>query len=172
MRPFILIISFLFVSCNDSSHDHKLPDMDSSQQINNHDTSSKIVIQDTSKNIGTVLYVWVVDIYNKTKKRNPNFKIEYLNIDTLIKGLNELHPNIKLDKVKMRGDTLFTKIIDSEYLGERIGTDGAALYLAGVIINLTSIDKVKYVKIDFDDGSHASPGIWSAKDFSDYKEIR
>ena len=107
-----------------------------------------------------------------SKKRNLKFKTEYLNVDTLIKGFNELYPNIKLDKVKMSGDTLFTKIIDSEYLAERMGTSGAALYLADVIINLTSVEGVKYVKIDFDEGSHASPGIWSAKDFSDYKEIR
>jgi hypothetical protein len=53
-----------------------------------------------------------------------------------------------------------------------MGTSGAAQYLAEVIINLTSVNKIKYVKIDFDEGSHATPGIWSAKDFNYYKEIR
>ena len=154
------------------STEHKSVDKESIRQVFSHDTSSKVSIADTSKNAVSILYVWLVDFDNKTKKRNPKFKNEYLNVDTLIKGLNGLYPNIKLDKVKMSGDTLFTKIIDSEYLGERMGTSGAALYLADVIINLTSVDKIKYVKIDFDEGSHATPGIWSAKDFSDYKEVR
>ena len=172
MRPFVLILSFLFFACNDSSTELKSVDKDTTRQLINQDISPKVVIADTSKMAGTILYVWLVDFDNKTKKRNPKFKKEYLNVDTLIKGLNELYPNIKLDKVKISSDTLFTKILDSEYLGERMGTNGAALYLANLIINLTSVDKIKYVKIDFDEGSHATPGIWSAKDFNDYKEIR
>ncbi|MFN2458648.1 MAG: hypothetical protein ABR502_10630, partial [Chitinophagaceae bacterium] len=116
-------------------------------------------------------YLWSVDFESKTKKRNPAFKKEYMDADTLIKGLNELYPNIKLEKVRISGDTLFTEIKDSEYFGERIGSTGAASYLADVIINLTSINKIKYVKINFDEHSHASPGVWSLKDFSDYKVI-
>ncbi len=172
MRPFVLILSFLFFACNESSTELKSVDKDTTRQLINKDTSPKIIIADTFESAGTILYVWLVDFENKTKKRNPKFKSEYLNIDTLIKGLNQLYPNIKLDKVKISGDTLFTNILDSEYLGERMGTSGAAQYLADVIINLTSVDKIKYVKIDFDLGSHASPGIWTAKDFNDYKEIR
>ena len=172
MRPFVLILTFLFFACNESPTGYKSVDKDTTGQFIYQDTSSKTIISDTSKSAGTIQYVWLVDFDNKTKRRNPKFKIEYLNVDTLIKGLNELYPNIKLDKVKICGDTLISKILDSEYLGERMGTNGAALYLADVIINLTSVDKIKYVKIDFGEGSHATPGIWSSKDFNDYKEIR
>ena len=173
MRPFVLILSFLFfTSCNDSSTEYKPVDKVTARQFISNDSSQNVVTVDTPKNAGTLLYVWLVDFDNKTKKKNPKFKNEYLNVDTLIKGLNKLYPNITLEKVKISGDTLFAKILDSEYLGERMGTSGAALYLADVIINLTSVDKIKYVKIDFEEGSHATPGIWSAKDFSDYKEIR
>ena len=172
MKPFVLVLSFLFFACNDTSTELKSIDNDTTRQIINNDTSQKITIPDTYKITGTILYVWLVDFDNKTKKKNPKFKSEYLNVDTLINGLNQLYPNIKLEKVKISGDTLFTRIVDSEYLGERMGTSGAALYLADVIINLTSVDKIKYVKIDFDEGSHATPGIWSANDFNDFKEIR
>lgn len=171
MRPFVLILSFLFFGCNESSTELKPVDKDTTRHSINQDSSQKI-IADTSISTGTILYVWLVDFYNKTKKRNPKFKREYLNVDSLIKGLNETYPNIKLDKVRISGDTLFTQIVDSEYFGERMGTSGAAIYLADVIINLTSVDKIKHVKIDFAEGSHATPGIWSAKDFNDYKEIR
>jgi hypothetical protein len=171
MRPFVLILSFLFFACNNSSTEHNSFDKDTTKQIISQDTGSKVVIADTAKSVGTKLYVWSVDFDNKTKKRNSKFKNEYLNVDSLLKGLNELYPDIRINKVKISGDTLFTRIIDSEYLVERIGSSGAALYLADVIINLTSVHKIKYVKIDFEEGSHAAPGIWSEKDFSDYKEI-
>ncbi len=169
MKTFIILISIFLISCNYSSTESNLADKDPTQ-INNTDTL-KSVQQDAPQNPDTELYAWLVDFDAKTIKRNPKLKKEYLNVDTLIKGLNELYPNIKLDKVKMSGDTLFTEIKDSEYLGERMGSTGAASYIADVIINLTSINKIKYVKIDLNEGSHASPGIWSLKDFSDYKVV-
>lgn len=172
MRSFIVILSFLFFACNNSSTERNSVHKDTTRQVTDQDSSAKAGIADLAKSAGTILYVWSVDFENKTKTKNPKFKSDYLSIDTLIKGLNELYPNIRLDKVKISNDTLFTKILDSEYLGERIGTSGAALYIAEAVINLTSIDKIKYVKIEFDEGSHASPGIWSANDFGDYKVIR
>lgn len=172
MKALILILPFLFFACKDSSNEIKLVDNDSTRKLFNKDSSLKSFDADTSKSAGTIQYAWLVDFENKTKKRNPKFKSEYLNVDSLINVVNRLYPNIKLEQVKVSGDTLFTKIMDSKYLGERMGTSGAALYIAELIINLTSVDKIKYVKIDFEEGSHATPGIWSANDFNDYKEIR
>lgn len=166
-----LILNFLF-SCNNNSTKPISADKVNDQQIKNPDTTSLVHSKDTSQNGGTSVYVWVVDFENKTKKRNADFKKEYLNVDTLIKGLNQLHTNIKLDKIKISGDTLFTEIKDSYYLGERIGTYGANYYIADVVINLTSIKNINFVKIDFEDGSHISPGVWSSKDYKNYKVIR
>jgi hypothetical protein len=112
-----------------------------------------------------------VDFDKKTKKKNPKFKQEYLNVDTLINGLNQLHSNIILDKIKISGDTLFTEIKGSEYLSERIGSYGAFTYIAGIVINLTSVKNINFVKIDFEDGSHISHGTWSKKEFSNYKQV-
>ncbi len=172
MRIFIIILSILFLSCNNTPTETKSDDIDRAVQELKQDTLINTEIFDSPMEAETSLYVWLVDFENKSKKRNPNFKKEYLVVDTLIKGLNEIYPNIKLDKVKMSGDTLFTKIVDSQYLVERIGSSGASLYIAAVVINLTSVDKIKYVKIDFMEGSHASPDTWSAEDFSEYKELR
>lgn len=172
MRTFIIISSILFLSCNNEPAESKSDDKDSAVQELKQGTLINTEIFDSPIAAETSLYVWLVDFENKAKKKNPNLKKEYLNVDTLIKGLNEIYPNIKLDKVKMSGDTLCTKIVDSEYLVERIGSSGAALYIAAVVINLTSVNKIKYVKIDFLEGSHASPDTWSAEDFSEYKELR
>ena len=90
----------------------------------------------------------------------------------LIKGLNQSYPKIQLDKIKISNDTLYTEIKDSYYLGESIGSYGANAYIADAVINLTSIQNIRYVKIDFEDGSHISPGTWSKEEFENYTETK
>jgi len=118
------------------------------------------------------LYVWQVDYEHKTKKKNPKFRDGYFNVDNLIKGLNQSYPKIQLDKIKISNDTLYTEIKDSYYLGESIGSYGANAYIADAVINLTSIQNIRYVKIDFEDGSHISPGTWSKEEFENYTETK
>ena len=147
-------------------------DMDTTGELTSQDTLPEAAIGETIVVAGSPFILWLVDSDSNTKKRNPEFKHEYLHVDTVIRGLNEMYPNVRLDKVKISGDTVFTRIVDSEYLGERMGSSGAEQYLAEVIINLTSVSGIQFVKIDFEEGSHASPGTWSARDFGDYNEIR
>jgi hypothetical protein len=171
MRHFVILISFFFISCQTNSIKSDPVTVDSVTQAVILDTPSLHLGHDTLKSSEEIPYVWLVDFDKKTKKRNPNFKQEYLNVDTLINGLNQIHPNIILDKIKISGDTLFTEIKDSEYLGERIGSYGAFAYIDDVVINLTSLKNINFVKIDFEDGSHISQGTWSKKQYSDYKEV-
>lgn len=161
---------FVLISCNNQTTNKNSTEKDSVTIYPKISADTEKIIQKDLGNTG--LYIWSIDFYHKTKSKNSNFRKEYLSIDTLIKGLNQLYPEIKLQKVKLSGDTLFTRIKDSEFLGERMGTDGAAIYLATTIINLTTLKMVKHVKIDFNEGSHASPGVWSADDFKDYKEAK
>jgi hypothetical protein len=132
------------------------------------DSLSNQIDSGTSEVSGTYLYVWQVDYENKTKTRNPQFRDEYLNVDTIIKGLNELYPKIKLDKIKISRDTLFAEIKDSYYLGESIGSYGPNAYIADAVINLTSVKDINYVRFNFEDGSHISPATWSKKQFLEY----
>ena len=89
-------------------------------------------------------------------------------MDSIIKGLNELYPKIQLEKIKVSGDTLYTKIKDSYYLGESMGSYGANAYIADAVINLTSMKNINHVRFDFEDGSHISPGTWSREQFKEY----
>ena len=171
MRQFFIPISFFFISCQTNSIKSDHVTIDSAKQTVLVDTPAAISGHDTLKNSEVIPFVWLVDFDKKTKIKNPKFKQDYLNADTLINGLNQMHPNIILDKIKISGDTLFTEIKDSEYLGERIGSYGAFAYIADVVINLTSLRNINFVKIDFEDGSHISPGTWSKKQYSDYKEV-
>jgi len=82
--------------------------------------------------------------------------------------LNNQYENILLEKVSIKNDTILLKINDSEYLTNQIGSSGAAQYISQAVINLTSVPGIKYVLIAFKEGNHASPGLWSRKDFPGY----
>ena len=112
MRPFVLILSFLFfTSCNDSSTEYKPVDKVTARQFISNDSSQNVVTVDTPKNAGTLLYVWLVDFDNKTKKKNPKFKNErfglimfgtdyaYISLEKKDDGIYIVYSeNIKADK--------------------------------------------------------------------------
>ena len=172
MRHFVILITFFLFSCQTNSIKSDHVAMDNVKQPFLQDTTVTTEDYNALTSSRALPYVWIVDTDKKTKTKNPDFKEEYLNVDTLIYVLNQVHPGIILNKLKISRDTLFTEIIDSEYLGERIGSSGAYAYIADVIINLTSVKNINFVKIEFEDGSHISPGTWSKKEFSDYVEVQ
>jgi hypothetical protein len=115
--------------------------------------------------------IWKADIDSMLIRKNPDFKNSNLSLDSIIKGLNLKYREIPLEKIRLSHDTLYTLITNSEYLGEQIGSTGASSYLAEAVINLTSVKGVKYVNINFAEGSHATPGVFTRKDFEDFKII-
>jgi hypothetical protein len=115
-------------------------------------------------------FIWQVDADKKVIVKNPQLQPEFFNVDTLITGLNEMFPEIKLEKLRLSNDTLYTEIKDATFLTQRSGSLGAEQYIAQVVINLTSIEGVRFVRIAFEEGSHASPDVFSKEQFADYKE--
>ena len=118
----------------------------------------------------TKLYVWKNE-FDYTRRKNPTANIAIVNADSLIKGLNQLYENIYLQKDKLSHDTLYTFIKDSEFLSNGMGSTGAEVYLADVVMNLTEVPGVKYVHINMQEGSHMQPGTWSRTNFSRYKVV-
>ncbi len=172
MRHSFILISFFLNSCQTNSIKSDHVNMDSEKEMVLADTTAATSVHDPLGDSEVIHYVWLVNFDKKTKTKNSKFKQDYLNVDTLINALNQIHPNIILNKIKISGDTLFTEIKDSEYLGERMGSYGALAYIADVVINLTSVNNINFVKIDFEDGSHISPSTWHKKDYANYKEVR
>lgn len=115
-------------------------------------------------------FIWEVDADKKTITKNPQLQPEFFNVDILIAGLNEMYPEITLEKVRITHDTLYMQIRDAAYLTNQMGSFGAEQYIAQAVINLTSVEGVRYVRIDFPLGSHASPDVWSRESFAGYKE--
>lgn len=87
----------------------------------------------------------------------------------LINILNRRKPKCKIEYIRIVGDTITVKILDDEYLSEQMGTSGAYCYLAEAVFTLTEIHSIKYVRIEMEAGSHASPGLYARKVFTDLK---
>ena len=157
---------FLFSSCGNNSNDVKTADIDSSGIT---DTTYTVIANPGSSYEVVDLkgyYVWDVNVEKKTLKKNP--EIVTADIDSIISGLNNQYENILLERVALKKDTLHLKISNSEYLTNQMGSSGPNQYIAQAVINLVSVPGVKYVHIDFTEGSHAAPGTWSRKDFPGY----
>jgi hypothetical protein len=85
----------------------------------------------------------------------------------LIEILNKRTKQPKLACIAIRLDTIIIQVLDDEYLTEQMGTTGAYCYLGETVFTLTENDLIRFVKIEMDSGSHASPGIFTRVDFAD-----
>ena len=167
-KLFYLILLSAFTACN-TTEKQKEP---VTKDVPKPQTDSLVGQQQLPVyNPETKLYVWK-SAYDYTKTKNPEMGNDVLNADSLIKGLNELNENILLQKIKISGDTIYTEVKDSKYLTEGMGTTGAEIYLADVVLNLTELPGIKYVNISLQEGSHMQPGTWSRDNFNKYKTIK
>lgn len=114
-------------------------------------------------------YFWDSDFDTIT---NREYLIRGRMLDSISKSPNELieilnlRPSkCKIDYVNIIGDTIIIKILDDEYPTEQIGTSGADCFMAETIFTLTENDSIKFVRFEMDYGSHASPGLYSRKNY-------
>ena len=166
-----IIFSILFItmlaSCTNNANNKTENDSTRIREIPADSTEVSIEELDEED-----FYVWKVDAEGKTIRKNPKLSDASLGVDTLIIGLNEMYPNVKLEKVKLSHDTLYTQIKNSDYLTERMGSAGPEAYIAQAVLNLTTAQGVKFVRIDFEMGSHAMRDTWSKENFKDYKPVQ
>lgn len=171
MKPFFyLFFMALLIGCNnrstEASAEKSSTDTTSSTGAGETELSPEQMLIDQSQ-----YFVWEVDADKKTISINPRLQPTYFHVDSLILGLNERYPKIVLEKKRLGHDTLYTEIKNATHLANRMGSLGAEQYIAQAVINLTAVNGVRFVRIDFAEGSHASPGVWSRESFSDYKEV-
>lgn len=114
-------------------------------------------------------YYWDSDFDTIT---NHEYLKRGLMLDSISKSPNELieilnlrPTKCKIDYIDIIRDTIKIKILDDEYLTEQMGTSGADCYMAETIFTLTENDLIKFVRFEMDYGSHASPGLYSRKDY-------
>ncbi len=160
----LLLIAFLG-ACNNNKEEKK--EEEEVMVVDSSTTESPVLLY----NPNSKLYIWRATP-DYTKRKNIEAAPVIINADSLIKGLNEYYENVFLEKVKQSGDTLYTTIKESNYLTQQMGSTGAEVYVADVILNLTAVPGIKYVHIDMKAGDHAQPGTWSADNFKNYKAIQ
>lgn len=64
-----------------------------------------------------------------------------------------------------RGDTIYVRIADAIHLSENMGSTGSWAYLGEATYSLTELDGVDNVFFDFEEGSHAVPGVYNRDSF-------
>jgi hypothetical protein len=116
----------------------------------------------------SILPYWEVDYFGKTMRKDSLANWGQLNADSIISGLNQRNENIKLEKIRQTGDTLFLRIKDAEFLNTEMGTSGAQQYFCDVILNLTEVKGINFVYFDFIEGDHASPGLYGKDLVADF----
>ena len=67
----------------------------------------------------------------------------------------------KLKLIGIEGEIINVEVINDEYLTQRMGTTGAAEFLAMATLTLTEYDNTKFVDFIFEAGDHAFPGLYS-----------
>jgi hypothetical protein len=72
-------------------------------------------------------------------------------------------PRLKL--IAIKDDVAVVEVINAEYLTQRMGTTGADTFMAEATFTLTEHKDLSSVEFLFEEGDHASPGLYSRKDF-------
>lgn len=88
-------------------------------------------------------------------------------VTRLIEVLNKRPTECKIKYVDRKNDTLQIRILNDEFLTEQMGSSGSYCFLGETVYTLTENDSIKFVRIDMNEGSHASPGTYQRSNFKD-----
>jgi hypothetical protein len=127
-------------------------------------------VQDTIMDQPDTVLFWTVDDYNKIKTRVFQDTIKITDPKPVVNGINSLYPGVKLRLLNVSNDTVYAAIDSAYTLTESMGSFGAAEYLSTVVINLTTLENINFVSLEFIPGSHAMPGVYSKENYTNYIE--
>ena len=78
----------------------------------------------------------------------------------IVKALNQRSPRPGLRLRRIEDHRIVIAVVDADYLTQKMGSTGAALYLIGATYSLTSVAGMRTVQYDFEWGDHATPGVY------------
>jgi hypothetical protein len=154
MRVFIFIFlgSVLLFACR-NEREPSVSDADSTADSRSEKISSppySVEVDEETQNLSLV---------------RSNEDLEGAGVNDIIGSINKKYKDIELDLVKEGKDTISLKIDDARKLTQSMGSAGAEAYLAELTFSLTELKGIKAVKIDFEEGDHAMPGVYTRDDF-------
>jgi hypothetical protein len=160
VRPVIFVlVSVILVSCNRKQPDTSLP------------LPAPVAITQTVDSAaakGDSHFFWAADLDLEdglNMKKLFAISNDSLSLENMINRLNEEYPEIRIRYKLVSHDTLFLKIDRSNYLTQQMGSTGAEAYLAAVTYNMTELEGISAVDINFKMGEHAEPGVYTRTDF-------
>lgn len=141
-----------------------------------------IIITSTFLTICTIVYgqssstIWYVDYETPnsigTLKRSNCLDTIPKKPERLLKEINKKFPNVGFKLLKIKKDTIFLKVINSNALTESLGTTGCDEVLAITTYTLTEIKNISKIYFDMVDGSHAGKGVRTRNSFKEIFEIK
>lgn len=134
------------------------------------DTSFLVAVKEDSLTSGKDAHYFWQSSFEGKPSRMVMKKVRPLNTDSLtqenmVREINELYADIKINFIKTAHDTIFVRINKGDLLANQMGSGGAETYMAEVTYNLTEVPGINYVCFIFRQGNHATPGIYSRTDF-------
>ncbi len=154
MKLLLLLLMIVLIGCNSADV----------EKIDNNSVTESIRVAPED------IFAWSVNPDSATTTKNTMLPYHYLQVDSLIRGLNARFPEILLQKERQSNDTLYTRIEQAEHLTQRMGSSGPDMYFAAAFFNLTAVPGIRYVKIDMQQGDHAGPVLLRPEDYKNYKE--
>ena len=161
LLPFVFILFIVFISCS-------APDKPADRD-NTSDSTAISEPEVVMEQPDTVLF-WTVDIEQKAKTRVYKDTVTITEPQSIINGINSIYPSVRLEFVKLSGDTVYAHIDSSSTFANVMGSFGTSEYISTVVLNLTMLPGINYVNLDFPEGSHAAPGVFAKTSYAGYKE--
>lgn len=148
-----LLFALLIISCGGES-----PKMDAVEK------DDSIKQERTSIADSSISILWEYDVY---ADRMIQHQIpQNISVETVIAQLNNRYSDeIRFEFIMTSADTVFVGIPDARYLTQRMGTTGAFSLMAEATYSLTEVSGIKFVNFEFEEGDHASPGLYQRADF-------
>ena len=158
----VICLSPLLVSCDFISPIKQAVEVD--KEI---DSAFNLLEKSTARNYGHQP-IWSIGFDERTgdlipiqtrKVLSDTLTFEKLRLDLLLS-----YPEVGvLRLMNQRGDTLYVEVSNGSYLTQQMGTTGAQEFLMAATYTLTELEEVGYVKLIFEEGDHAQPGVYSRK---------
>ncbi len=127
----------------------------------------EIAVSPEEKLAWTTVYDSLSGNYLLKQQRQVN--TDSLTAAELISAMNAAWENVQLELIKISNDTIYTAIPNSEFLTQRMGSSGAAEYMAVSTFNLTELKNIRFVNYSFEEGDHAAPGTFRREDFRNFQ---
>jgi hypothetical protein len=160
MKKSTFIFAFILFVIGCTNTKQAKPDLDesSNEAVITESNESSFVYNESEAIWGFVIDTLTGD--EKLTQLKPVEK-EALTGETMEKIINKTWPRIQVNFLKISNDTAFISIPDSEVLTQQMGTAGAESFMVSTVYSFTEIKGIKFVSFEFEEGDHASPGVYN-----------